>query len=296
MTRWAGNASTVHREHAVPSRLCIFHGVSNSFSWSIPMSKWWSTRPKKKVHLFNPNPRDRPKHANGREHANSSMFQFHCPSSIKVLLGAVTWGGWIFGGLFGMTARVMGRVASAVANGVPEKEWVTGTNLLVLWKKMTSWQVFLRALQFGDLLTDWNCLLMPQQDLDVAEGCKKQLRNPLYDLPSVYSIGDSTKPPQIPSRIFSLDASYAFRTTCVLAAMGRLRAMAARPLMLIPATPATPPTLWPLEERPRSWLWLWLVGATEGATKAQAARPLPTATESFDIDGIFCNGSMEVSR
>ena len=97
----------------------------------------------------------------------------------------------------------------------------------------------------------------------------------------------------MPSRIFSLDASYAFRTTCVLAAMGRLRAMAARPLMLIPATPATPPMLWPLEERPRSWLWLWLVGATEGATKAQAARPLPTATESFDIDGIFC---MRVAR
>lgn len=99
---------------------------------------------KRTSHLFNLNPRDRPKHANGREHANSSVFQFHCPSSIKVLLGAVTWGGWIFGGLFGMTttARVMGRVASAVANGVPEKEWITGTNLLVLWKKMTSWQMF----------------------------------------------------------------------------------------------------------------------------------------------------------
>ena len=131
-------------EHAVPSRLMHISWCFQYFLMVHSNVQMMIHTPKKKTaHLFNPNPRDRPKHANGREHANSSMFQFHCPSSIKVLLGAVTSDRWIFGGQKNdEKGQVMGRGASAVANGVPEKEWITGTNLLVLWQKMTSWQMF----------------------------------------------------------------------------------------------------------------------------------------------------------
>lgn len=64
--------------------------------------------------------------------------------------------------------------------------------------------------------------------------------------------------------------------------------MAARPLMLSPATPS--PRL-PLAPRlaPRRLAWVEEVDLATGATKAVVARPAPTAptaTDNFDMDGM----------
>ena len=108
------------------------------------MSKWWSTRPKKNAKFnSNPNPRDRPKAC---QWSRTCKF-VHVSIPLPFVDQSPPWCSHLRRLNFRWTkkmttARVMGRGASAVANGVPEKEWITGTNLLVLWKRMTSWQMF----------------------------------------------------------------------------------------------------------------------------------------------------------